>query len=124
MEKLVWEKGWRDSGGFPRPDNLGREAMEGFAKELKLDMNKFKADIDSEKCKQQLNDNKNLLQKLGVRGTPGFFVNGRYLVGAQPVDKFKSVIDEEIKKADDAMKSGTKLQDYYAIIVASGKKSI
>jgi protein-disulfide isomerase len=120
MEKRIWEKGWSDSG----PDNLGREAMEGFAKQLKLDMAKFKADLDSEGCKQQLADNKAMLQRLGVRGTPGFFVNGRYLVGAQPIAKFKGLIDEEIKKADDALKNGAKLQDYYASIVASGKKSI
>src|SRR5712664_3394682 len=89
MEKLIWEKGWSDPGGAPRPDNLGREAMEGFAKKPKLDMAKFKADLDSEGCKQQLADNKAMLQRLGVRGTPGFFVNGRYLVGAQPIERFK-----------------------------------
>ena len=124
MEKMIWEKGWREAGGFPRPDNLSRETMEGFAKELKLDTAKFKADLDSEGCKQQLEGNKALLQRLGVRGTPGFFINGRYIAGAQAIDRFKLLIDEEIKKADDALKSGAKLQDYYASIVASGKKSI
>ncbi len=126
MEKLIWEKGWVDGGGFPRPDpeKLKREAVDGYAKELKLHMSKFKADIDGEACKQQLADNKALLQKLGVRGTPAFFLNGRYLVGAQPIEKFKAIIDEEIKKADEALKNGAKLHDYYATIVASGKKSI
>ena len=123
MEKLVWEKGWRETGGSPRPDNLSKETMEGFAKELKLNMAKFKADLDSEGCKQQLADNKALMQKLGVRGTPGFFVNGRYLVGAQQIDKFKAIIDEEVKKADDALKNGAKLQDYYAQIIDKGKKT-
>jgi protein-disulfide isomerase len=124
MEKLVWEKGWRDTGGFPRPDNLGRETMETFAKDLKLNISKFKADMDGEACKQQLSENKTLLAKLGVRGTPGFFINGRFMVGALPIERFKQLIDEEIKKADEALKNGAKLQDYYAAIVASGKKSI
>jgi protein-disulfide isomerase len=124
MEKLVWEKGWRETGGSPRPDNLSKETMEGFAKELKLNMAKFKADFDGEGCKQQLADNKALMQRLGVRGTPGFFVNGRYLVGAQQIEKFKVIIDEEIKKADDALKNGAKLQDYYAQIIDKGKKNI
>lgn len=121
MEKLVWEKGW--SGNGARPDNLSQQAMESFAKELKLNIAKFKADLDSEGCKQQLADNKALMQKLGVRGTPGFFINGRYLVGAQAIEKFKVIIDEEIKKADDALKNGAKLQDYYAQIIDKGKKS-
>ena len=124
MEKLVWEKGWVEgAGGSARPGDLSKEAMEGFGKELKLNMAKFKADLDSEGCKQQLADNKALMQKLGVRGTPGFFINGRYLVGAQGIDKFKAIIDEEVKKADDALKNGAKLQDYYAQIIDKGKKT-
>ncbi len=125
MEKLVWEKGWVEPGpvGGARPGDLSKEAMEGFAKELKLNMAKFKADLDSEGCKQQLADNKSLMQKLGVRGTPGFFINGRYLVGAQQIEKFKAIIDEEVKKADDALKNGAKLQDYYAQIIDKGKKT-
>ena len=38
--------------------------------------------------------------KFGARGTPTFFINGRNLRGAQPLEPFKAVIDEEIKKAD------------------------
>jgi len=33
---------------------------------------------------------------VGVNGTPAFFINGRMLSGAQPFDKFKEVIDEEL----------------------------
>lgn len=119
MEKMIWDKGWPGD----RPNNLGREAMESFARELKLNMAKFKEDMDSEPCKQQLSENKALLTRLGTRGTPGFYINGRFLGGAVPIDRFKTIIDEEIKKADEALKNGTKLQDYYASIVANGKKN-
>ena len=34
--------------------------------------------------------------KVGVSGTPAFFINGRMLSGAQPFEKFKEVIDEEL----------------------------
>ena len=34
---------------------------------------------------------------LGVRSTPSFFVNGRPLIGAHPVETFRSVIDEALK---------------------------
>ncbi len=120
MEKMIWDKGWPGE----RPGNLGREAMESFARELKLNVAKFKEDMDSEPCKQQLSENKALLTRLGTRGTPGFYINGRFLAGAVPIDRFKTIIDEEIKKADEALKNGTKLQDYYASIVANGKKNI
>ena len=37
-----------------------------------------------------------MAQNVGVNGTPAFFVNGRMLSGAQPVEAFKSVIDAEL----------------------------
>ena len=36
-------------------------------------------------------------QDAGVNGTPAFFINGRMLDGAQPFEKFKEVIDEELE---------------------------
>jgi protein-disulfide isomerase len=36
--------------------------------------------------------------RLGVTGTPTFFVNGRLLVGARPLEQFQQVIDEELAK--------------------------
>ena len=35
----------------------------------------------------------------GIRGTPGFVINGRILTGAQPLDAFVAVIDDELKRA-------------------------
>jgi protein-disulfide isomerase len=35
---------------------------------------------------------------LGVTGTPTFFINGKKVVGALPFEKFKEVIDKELKK--------------------------
>jgi len=36
---------------------------------------------------------------IGVSGTPAFFVNGRFVNGAQPFEKFKQLIDEELADA-------------------------
>ena len=35
----------------------------------------------------------------GVTGTPAFFINGRFINGALPYEKFKEVIDEELQSA-------------------------
>ena len=34
--------------------------------------------------------------RLGITGTPTFFINGRILVGAQPLEAFAKIIDEEL----------------------------
>jgi len=38
--------------------------------------------------------------RLGVTGTPAFFINGRLLVGAQPLENFVRVIDDELARAN------------------------
>lgn len=46
-------------------------------------------------------------QKLGVRGTPAFFVNGRLLSGAQPLERFESLVKEELESARNLVVGGT-----------------
>ena len=38
-------------------------------------------------------------QELNVTGTPAFFINGRFLSGAQPFENFKRAIDAAIERA-------------------------
>jgi protein-disulfide isomerase len=110
MKKLIWEKGFKSR-------DLGRENMDKLAAEVGLDVNRYKADIDGEECKKTIQQDQATLSNFGVRGTPAFFINGRYLSGAQPIDNFKRVIDEELKKANERIQQGTKAEDYYAKFV-------
>jgi protein-disulfide isomerase len=87
--------------------------LERYAKEIGLDVAKFTKDVDDAKVKEEVEADKKLGTSLGASGTPTFFINGRQLVGAQPFDKFKEVIEEEIKKADELIKAGTPLADVY-----------
>ena len=83
---------------FNNQRKLKRPDLDGFAAELGLDMAKFKAALDSRKYKALVDADTAEGKKLGVRGTPTFFINGRKLVGAQPPFKFKKLIDEMLKK--------------------------
>ena len=78
-----------------------------------------------QECKKVVADDKAVLEKLGMNGTPGFFINGRFLGGAQPIEQFKRVIDEELKKADEKIAAGTPVGDYYAkFVVEAGVKEL
>ncbi len=83
---------------FEKQKELGEETYINLAKELKLDVNKFKTDLNSDELKKQVDDDAALATKLGVRGTPGFFVNGVQVRGARPLPYFKNIIDRWLKE--------------------------
>lgn len=58
--------------------------------------------------------------ELGARGTPSFFVNGRFLGGAQPIESFRALIDEESAKADAKLKKGVSRKKLYDAILEGG----
>ena len=76
---------------------MKRPELDKYAQELGLDLAKFKEALDTGKFKDAVKKDQALAAKVGVRGTPAFFINGRKLVGAQPVEEFKKVIDFELK---------------------------
>jgi protein-disulfide isomerase len=126
MEKAIWNNAWDlQSGRMKDPKLLDEDNMKKLAQSLNLNMDKFNSDMSGDSCKKQISDSMQALSKLGVRGTPAFFINGRYLSGAQPIESFKSVIDDEIKKADEAIKGGTKADEYYkTAVMEKGKKQL
>ena len=69
-----------------------------YAEEIGLDIPKFKKDLQSTQVKNRIGVDLAQAGKLGVTGTPAFFVNGRFLSGAQPFTSFKRLIDEELAK--------------------------
>lgn len=81
------------------------------------------ADMHSAACKDELMRDITELTRLGQSGTPTFWINGRFLAGAQPIEQFEVLIDEERRKAELEMAdSGVSLDDYYDTILANGLK--
>jgi protein-disulfide isomerase len=78
------------------------------ASELGLDMTKFSACMQSKQDEAAINAAYSDGAAVGVTGTPAFFINGRMLVGAQPIEQFRSIINEELsRKGMDAPKVAT-----------------
>ena len=69
-----------------------------YAKQIGLDVEKFKKDLKSATVQARIDADKKLASDMGVTGTPAFFVNGRYLSGNQPYESFKRLVDEELAK--------------------------
>jgi len=83
---------------FKNQQNLADEFYTATAQKLGLDMTKFAADLKSEKLAKQVDDDMQLANSLGVRGTPGFFVNGVQVRGAREAEYFKQIIDRHLAK--------------------------
>ncbi len=75
--------------------------LKRHAQELGLDARAFAQCLDSRKYQQKVEDETNLGFRLGARGTPTFFINGRLLAGAQPFEVFQTAIEEALVKTRD-----------------------
>jgi len=85
---------------FDSPKDLAPETMRKHAETLGLDMAKFDTDYASEETAKKIADDQKEGRSIGVRGTPAFFVNGKYMAGAQPYEAFKREVDAALKKDD------------------------
>lgn len=77
-------------------DALGNSVYVRYAQELDLDMPAFEACLTERKYQESVQSDLDFAVNLGVRSTPTFFINGLAIVGAQPLDIFKQVIDREL----------------------------
>jgi protein-disulfide isomerase len=84
---------WQNPGRIQPPD------LKSHAAALGLDLEAFGQCLDSGRYASLVERDTEEGVRLGVSGTPAFFVNGRLLVGAQPFDNFVRVIDEELALA-------------------------
>ncbi len=82
---------------FDNQQKLKSGYYEEAAKELGLDLEKFKKDMADPAIEKQINEDKEIAAKNDIQGTPGFFVNGVAVKGAYPVDHFKTIIDRWLK---------------------------
>ena len=83
---------------FEIAGDLSDSDLSKRATDLGLDNTAFTACIESKKHEGLINSNYKGGADLGVTGTPAFFINGRMLVGAQPIDQFRQIINDELSR--------------------------
>lgn len=83
---------------FANQKTLDDDHYRAWAGQIGLDMAQWDKDRGSPEVAARVAADAKEAERLGVSGTPAFFVNGRFLSGAQPFEAFKSLIDQEIGK--------------------------
>lgn len=81
---------------YTHQDQLAQLDFTAVAEQLGLDAKRFRADLNQAELARMIDKDQALAQEHGLRGTPAFLVNGRILVGAQPLENFKALVDQEL----------------------------
>jgi protein-disulfide isomerase len=95
----------RDQGKFremhhlllERSPKLDQESLVAYAKELSLDVARFKRDIDGMTHAKEIDRDGKLAETLDLYSTPAFFINGIKVLGDRPFEAFREIIDLELK---------------------------
>ena len=91
-----WEYGdnLMKTAGDISDDNLKQRATD-----ISLDAAAFESCISSTKHEPAVQSDFTEGNRVGVSGTPTFFINGRMIVGAKALEDFKQIVDDEIRRA-------------------------
>jgi protein-disulfide isomerase len=106
---------------FADQQHLDDASLEALAGAAGLDVKRAMKAVADHKHRKIIDEDQDLADDLQANGTPHFFVNGRRLVGAQPIEKFRSVIDEEIARAEALVKAGLAPAKVYDKLQANAK---
>lgn len=81
---------------FGNRKNLAANNLQDYAAQVGVDLNEFNLCVANKKFADKVKDGQKRGMRAGVSGTPAFFINGILLSGAQPFNKFKEIIEEEL----------------------------
>ncbi|MCA9710162.1 MAG: thioredoxin domain-containing protein, partial [Myxococcales bacterium] len=85
---------------------LGRSDFVAYATKLGMDPQRLQADLDAPALAARVEADTALADRVGVSGTPAFFINGRYISGYSP-GVITNVLEEELAAAQVRIDAGT-----------------
>jgi len=101
--------------------NFEDSDLDQYARDLGLNVQRLRNSIKANAFAHQIDDDIALSDKLKASGTPTFFINGRRLVGAQPIERFTRIVDEEIAKARAMVARGVPAAQVYDRIMRDAR---
>jgi protein-disulfide isomerase len=108
---------------FANQRELAPENYLRWAVMVGLDGDKFQVEISAKHHSAKVDEDVALATRMGIRGTPVFRINGIPLMGAQPVDSFREIIDPQLAAAKELAASGTPAKQLYGVLSAKNAKA-
>jgi protein-disulfide isomerase len=82
---------------FANQKGITEASVKQWAKELKLNLAKFTADLSSPATNARVEQDIQLANTVGARSTPTFYMNGAQIRGALPIDMWKKFVAKVMK---------------------------
>ena len=83
---------------YSTPRKATPEDLKAIAKEVDLEVEAFERCVNAQTYRSAVQKDIDEGTRVGVIGTPTFFINGRVISGAQPLDSFTRIVDEELAR--------------------------
>ena len=81
---------------FSDQAGLDKNGLENKAQKLGIDQKQFESCLSGEKYKTQIQQDAQEGMRVGVSGTPGFFINGVFISGAQQEAAFEKIVQDQL----------------------------
>jgi protein-disulfide isomerase len=83
---------------YANAPKAGPDQLKTYARELGLDLPAFDQCLTSGKHQAAVQKDIEEGTRAGVTGTPAFFIDGRFISGAQPLENLVRVVDDELTR--------------------------
>jgi len=105
---------------FANQQGLTRPNLESWAEQVGgIDMGQFRAALDGTEHQDAITEDQAIATRIDARGTPHFVINGVKIAGAQPVERFKEIIDAQMAVAEGIREREGADVDVYATLMQS-----
>lgn len=109
---------------FQNQQSLDRATLESLAQGMHLNMTRFRRALDDHTHVPAIRAQQDVATRVGATGTPAFFINGRFLSGARPIDQFQALIDEELDAARALVRTGVRRRDVYTVTIRDALEAL
>ncbi len=106
---------------FAQKGQLEDADLRAVAAAAGLNVNAAMANVGKHKHATRIDADQDLADDVAATGTPHFFINGRRLIGAQPIEKFRALVDAELALAEELVTKGTDPAKVYETIQQTAK---
>ncbi len=107
---------------FANQKALGKADLMKYAADIGLDTAMFELDLDSADSEQMIKDDEAVADRVGANGTPAFFINGRFINGAQSFEVFAGLVDEGKAAAQKLIDAGTPRAQVYEKLMETAEE--